>query len=83
MARVSMVANIMADWQSARFFIAPDYIVADMDTPHLIVLTELKFWAEHAEQLAAWCETHGATVAGMTVEIPDDQTLSLFVLRWS
>lgn len=78
-----MSTNIMADWQSSRFVIAADYIVADLNVRHLIVLTDMRFWSEHADQLAAWCETHGASVSGLTVEIPTDEILSLFVLRWS
>ena len=78
-----MDTDILAHWKTSRFVIAPDYIVADLDTLHLIVLSDFGFWSEHVDQLLEWCQTHGAKISGMTVEIPTDELLSMFVLRWS
>ena len=83
MSVVDMSSNIMANWKSSRFVIASDHVLACLDTLHLIVLTDMQFWSEHAAQLTQWCQTHDAKVAGMTVEIPTEELVNMFVLRWS
>ena len=74
--------DIMADWKKARFMIV-DGDWYDMPFKHMIVLTDVAFWAEHADQLKVWCKQYGCRPEGVTVCIPDDATLTLFTLRWS
>lgn len=74
--------DIMADWKNARFVIA-DGNWAEFNCKHMIVLSDLAFWAEHAGQLRDWCEQHSCQHEGMTVSVPDDVTLTLFNLRWA
>lgn len=73
--------DVLAEWKQKRFVIS-DQILHDCPG-RLIVLTDLSFWSEHAEDLGVWCCQHGARVAGVTVEIPNDAVLTMFVLRWS
>lgn len=77
-----MGEDILADWKKNKFILAPkDLTETDK---HLIILTDIKYWAEHAVELKEWCEkTQGARTQGMTVEIFDDKTLTHFILEWS
>jgi hypothetical protein len=53
------------------------------DGVHLIVLTDYRYWAQHTDELAAWCQARDSVTQGMTVVIKDEATLTEFVLRWS
>lgn len=77
-----MSDDIFVDWKNNRFILA-DKVLTETDN-HLIILTDIKYWAEHAVELKEWCDnTQGAYTQGMTVEISDDKTLTHFILRWS
>ena len=77
-----MSDDILAEWKKNRFILA-DKVLTETDN-HLIILTDIKYWAEHADELVKWCErTQGAYTQGMTVEISDDKTLTHFILKWS
>lgn len=71
----------MDDWSSRRFFVAPNYLLDEEEI--LIVLTDINFWAENLEDLINWCKNNQCENKGMTVEVPDQKTLTMFVLRWS
>lgn len=74
--------DILEDWKKNRFILA-DSALTETDK-HLIILTDIKYWAEHADELVEWCNnTQGAYTQGMTVEISDDKTLTHFILKWS
>ena len=72
--------DVMAGYKSRRFAIADDDLGFGS---RLVVLTDLGFWVKNQERLQDWCQMHGATQKGMTVELPSDNTLTLFVLQWS
>lgn len=74
--------DVLADWKKNRFILA-DAQEKKTDK-HLIILTDIGYWAEHADELAEWCEhTPGVVTQGMTVEISDDKTLTHFILKWT
>ena len=73
------MTDIMQNWKNKRFWIS-DIGYSDQN---LIVLTDIGYWAENYELLEQWCDEHGCHAQGMTVEIPDEPTLTLFCLRWS
>jgi hypothetical protein len=50
---------------------------------HIVLLTNVMFWSEQYDNLGTWCEEHHAEVKGMTVNIPSDEVLTLFCLRWT
>jgi hypothetical protein len=80
--RCNLSKDIFEDWKHNRFILAPRDLTETGN--HLIILTDIKHWAEHADELAEWCDrTQGAFTKGMTVEITDDKTLTHFILRWS
>ena len=71
----------IGQWRDHRYIVAENYM---FDGPgHLVVLTDLAYWAEHGRELADWCEQHGLAAQGVTVPIPTDELLMLFSLRWS
>jgi hypothetical protein len=63
-----------------RFIIAPDVLV---DKEKLVILVDYQYWADHVGELIEWCGERGAVTQGMTVVVPDEMTLTEFVLRWS
>ena len=77
------MTDILADWKTQRFIMV-EYDIAKDDPVLMVILTDIAFWAEHVEQLDAWCEHNpGAKRIGMTVEFDTTELLTLFVLRWS
>jgi len=38
---------------------------------------------ETDEELVAWCEEYSCNVYQNWVECPDDETVTMFILRWS
>jgi hypothetical protein len=75
------MTDIMQHWKNRRFVVADDDLIAG--DCKLVILTEVGYWSDHYEELAEWCNTHHCLAQGMTVEIPNDVTLTLFCLRWS
>lgn len=80
------MTDIMQEFKNRRFVIAPNYISRGLDNPvygHLIVMSDFQYWTKNADAMLAWCNEHGCTIKGMTVEVPTDELLTLFCLRWS
>lgn len=75
------MAEVMEDWKNQRFVrvVADEFNVRCL---HLVIMTEIAFWADHADEVVAWCQEHNCNIQGMTIEIPDDETYTLFCLRW-
>jgi len=78
------MTDIMQTWKENRF------IVADVADPALelgeitVVLTDIKFWSDHVDDLLVWChDTPGVKTQGMTVTCDDEHALTLFILRWA
>jgi hypothetical protein len=80
--RCNLSEDILEDWKRNRFILASKDLTETGN--HLIVLTDIKYWAEHADDLVEWCKKNPrAYTQGMTVEIEDDKTLTHFILKWS
>lgn len=71
--------DIFAEWRGKRFIVL-EYSLFNRWS---VILTDYKFWADELEALYDWCDDYGATAGGMVVEFPDQQTLTLFALRWA
>lgn len=81
---MTLNTDIFAEWKQQRFIVADAIIIEGLTTArHLIVLTDIAFWAERADELAQWCADVGCRTAGMTVELDTDQQLTAFTLKWS
>lgn len=76
-----MNRDILAHWKTNRFVLADFELLGSPDL--LVVLTDIKFWTKHADELLDWCDLYGARLAGMTVEFNTKEQLTMFYLRWS
>jgi len=75
------LTDIMQTWKENRFIIADPNLELGGIT---IVLTDIKFWSDHVDDLLVWCRaTPGVSNEGMTVVCNNQHTLVLFLLRWS
>ena len=68
------------DLEQKRFVIVPG---ENPQEPHWIFLTDYVFWARHESELQSWCRLNLSNFMGMTVTVPDEHTLSMFLLRWT
>lgn len=66
-----------------RFVVADAVVSASFEQHTIIMLGDIGYWMENYEALQQWCQTNGGEVVGMTVNIPDEPTLTAFCLRWS
>lgn len=66
-----------------RFVIADNEVSKSLNQHTIVMLGDINFWAHYYDELQRWCWSHGAEVVGMTVNIPDEKTLTAFCLRWS
>lgn len=65
-------------------FVVVDALVSSSLGQHtIIMLGDIGYWVDNYEQLQNWCQEHSAEVVGMTVNIPDERTLTAFCLRWA
>jgi len=65
-------------------FVVSDALISEsFGTKHIVILADLEFWNEHWEELLIWCREHGCEQKGVTVDVPSDQTMTLFALRWA
>lgn len=76
------MSDIFEDWKKDNFFVLPDQLIPAENHGHIVVLTAVPFWGQNAELLTKWCQEHGCQQQGMTVELPTDELLTLFCLRW-
>lgn len=78
------MTDIFHHWKENKFIIAPDYVrESNVEHLHMIVLTDIGFWADNVDRLSEWCNSHGCKTQGMTVEIPTDDLLTAFCIRWA
>ena len=75
------MTDLFRSWKENRFIIAPKALVLDGEL--LVILTDIQYWADHAEELQKWCRDRNADTSGMTVVFGDEKTLVEFVLKWS
>ena len=73
---------VMDNWNQKRFIVTENDYEDSFD--HLILLSDIAYWNSRYEDLVAWCRDNRSEVLGMTiVNIPDDDTLTLFILQWA
>lgn len=69
--------------------VKPHFVVADPEVceslgiPFIVMLSDIGFWVNNYDALSEWCNQCNSKVMGMTVELPDEKTLTAFTLRWS
>lgn len=75
-----MSDDIFHSWKESRYIVAPEDIVDPGVI--LIVLSDYTFWNNHFDEMTDWCRANGAKQEGMTVVLPNPETLTAFTLRW-
>ena len=66
-------------WDKSKRYI----ITRNLGLGIMVVLTDIKFWDTHYEELKTWCNKNLAKMQGMTIEFPNEKILTLFCLQWS
>lgn len=56
------------------------YPIPDSNT---FFLADIKYWAEHEQELREWCQNNRCELKGMVVVAETDYAYTMFVLRWS
>lgn len=67
----------------SRFVVSDPVVSASFGTKYIVILSDLSFWLAHWEELESWCKSNGCKTEGVTVNVPTDQLMTLFSLRWS
>jgi hypothetical protein len=65
------------------FVVYNDDYLSESDCKYTVLLIKLDFWSRNIVELWDWLTEHNCTKQGMTVNIPDDERMMLFALRWS
>jgi len=65
------------------FIVADPEIARSLGQPVIVMLSDIAFWNINYDSLHEWCRQNHSEVQGMTVNIPDDVTLTAFCLRWA
>ena len=63
-----------------RFIVVPDVLT---DEVYMVILTDYQYWAEHEQELGAWCKQNNADFTGMLVCFHNKLSLTSFLLKWS
>lgn len=74
--------DIFAEWKTSRFVVA-DRELFPYEKTHIIIMSDILFFSYHLDSIVEWCEQHSCKIYGVTIEVPSDETLMLFMLRWS
>ena len=77
------MTDIMQSWKENRFVIVPSYLDVDNTHKTLVILTDISYWVEYASDLLEWCAENNCETRGMTVTLPDEESITLFTLRWT
>lgn len=48
----------------------------------VVILADIEFFNQHYEDFKTWCDHRGCIIKGMTVTVPDPETLTLFALKF-
>ena len=66
-----------------RFVVADPEVCVSLGIPFIVMLADISFWGQHYDALKEWCDRYNGKLQGMTVELPDEHTLTAFALRWT
>ena len=77
------MTDIMQSWKENRFVIVPSYLDVDNTHKTLVILTDIGYWVKYADDLLIWCAENNCETKGMTVTLPNEESITLFTLRWS
>lgn len=66
-----------------KFVVVTQDMFDELGYSHMIIMTDVAYWAEHVDECLAWCKQYECLQKGMTIAIPNEETLALFLLKWS
>jgi hypothetical protein len=73
--------DVLSDWKNQKFVIADSSL---NDNPgYLIILADFGFWVTHMQNLENWCKDNDGKIQGMTLNLPTEQSLAAFLLKWT
>ena len=72
------MTDIFEDWKKNRFVIGPTE-----GNSHIVIFTDIGYWIDHLDEMIAWCKNNNCQQTGMTIDIPNNETLTLFCLKWA
>jgi hypothetical protein len=75
------MSSLMLDNPNNRKFIVIEPPIIDAGI--CVVLSNVGFWTMYYNELETWCNQNNSHLQGMTVQLPDENTLTLFCLQWS
>lgn len=67
----------------ARFIVADPEVSESLGQPVIVILSDIAFWNQHYDALQTWCECNNSEIQGMTVNMPNNATVTAFCLRWA
>ena len=68
-----------------RFVVTEDvleYALADKYIKKCLMLTDYHWYCDNEKPFEDWLRIHGCAMPGMIIKFPDEQTMTLFLLRW-
>ena len=77
------MTNIIERKNNSKFIVYDDSYLSENDCKYTVLLSHLEFWVKNIDELQDWLEEYDCVKQGMTVNIPDDDRMVLFALRWS
>lgn len=75
--------DIMHEYKNNRFVVTAAGLIDSEPGYSTVVLSDIGFWNDHYCELEQWCQEHDCIIRGMTVDIPNDRTRTMWMLRWS
>jgi len=75
------MTDIFEHWKTQRFVVS-NVSTDDLDS-HMVVLTDIQYWVNNYDDLVDWCCIYGGEVKGITVDLPNKATMTLFCLKWA
>jgi len=76
------MTDLFKDWKEKRFVVNRDSLIEE-GYEFFVVLTDFSFWIKNSDKLTAWCDRNQCKWTGMVISIPNETTMSLFILSWS
>jgi hypothetical protein len=83
------ITEIFPEWKIHKFVMintmdsGSQLYNTDASYSHMVILVDYVYWIENLDKLEEWCKSHNCVQRGMTVQIPNEETATIFMLRWS
>lgn len=59
-----------------------NYRIVKADVGCYIFLTDWLYWNDKYDALVQWCDQYDCGIEGLAVNVPNQRTLSLWLLQW-